>query len=90
MAILRHTAGPLRAVQCARTARLATTGRAFTTTAPRQGGGGGDHYDPPSGWLWGIKPGEKPEPEGWEWPMALMFGGIVAAGVALAFKPDTS
>ncbi|KAK5145789.1 hypothetical protein LTR04_001212, partial [Oleoguttula sp. CCFEE 6159] len=25
-----------------------------------------EHYDPPAGWLWGIKPGEKYEKEGWE------------------------
>ncbi|ESZ93992.1 hypothetical protein SBOR_5633 [Sclerotinia borealis F-4128] len=24
----------------------------------------GDHYDPPSGWLFGVKPGEKVEKEG--------------------------
>lgn len=25
-----------------------------------------DHYDPPGGWLFGVKPGEKYENEGWE------------------------
>ncbi|RMZ78216.1 hypothetical protein DV738_g4074, partial [Chaetothyriales sp. CBS 135597] len=25
-----------------------------------------DHYDPPGGWLWGVRPGEKYEKEGWE------------------------
>lgn len=52
----------------------------------------GDHYDPPSGWLWGIKPGgEKVEKEGWEtiWYWGF-FGGLGAAVVAYAFKPDTS
>lgn len=62
-------------------------------TTRRQGGGGDHHesqFDPPSGWLWGIKPGEKAETEGWEWPTYLMMGSIVATGIALAFKPDTS
>ncbi|UKZ79717.1 hypothetical protein TrVFT333_007477 [Trichoderma virens FT-333] len=45
---------------------------------------------PPGGWLWGIKPGEKPEPEGWEWPMYLFGASLLVTGVALAFKPDTS
>jgi hypothetical protein len=50
-----------------------------------------DHYDPPSGWLWGIKPGEKPEKEGWENIYIYgMFGSLGLAAVAYAFKPDTS
>jgi len=49
------------------------------------------HYDPPGGWLWGIKPGEKQEKEGWEniWIYGF-FGGTAVAAVAFAFKPDTS
>ncbi len=58
-----------------------------------EGGGHGheSHYDPPSGWLWGIKPGEKVEKEGWEnvWIWGF-FGSIGAAVVAWGFKPDTS
>ncbi|KAK3191430.1 hypothetical protein K4F52_002641 [Lecanicillium sp. MT-2017a] len=87
MAIIRHTIAPLRAVRCARQPAM----RSFSVTARRQGGGGGEsQFDPPSGWLWGIKPGEKAEPEGWEWPMYIFCGSLVVAGVALAFKPDTS
>jgi hypothetical protein len=50
-----------------------------------------DHYDPPSGWLWGVKPGEKYQKEGWEtiW-MWGFFGSLGLAVVAYAFKPDTS
>jgi len=50
-----------------------------------------DHYDPPSGWLFGVKPGEKPEKEGWEtiWVWGF-FGSLGLAAVAYAFKPDTS
>lgn len=49
------------------------------------------HYDPPTGWFLGVPPGEKPLKEGWEgifyWGF---FGGLFAAGVAYAYKPDTS
>ncbi|KAK0117534.1 hypothetical protein ONS95_011874 [Cadophora gregata] len=50
-----------------------------------------DHYDPPTGWLFGVKPGEKAEKEGWEnvW-MYGFFGSLAAGTVAYAFKPDTS
>lgn len=50
-----------------------------------------DHYDPPSGWLWGLKPGEKAEKEGWETVWVWGFFGSLGLGVvAYAFKPDTS
>jgi hypothetical protein len=50
-----------------------------------------DHYDPPTGWLWGVKPGEKYVREGWEGPFFIGFvGALVAAGIAYAYKPDTS
>lgn len=87
MAILRHSIAPLRAVRCTRQPVAAM--RTFSVSANRRGGGGESQFDPPTGWLWGIKPGEKPEPEGWEWPMYLFCGSLVVTGVALAFKPDT-
>ncbi|KAG5974096.1 hypothetical protein E4U55_000121 [Claviceps digitariae] len=89
MAIIRTTVAPLRAVRCA---RQPFTKRCLSVSIRRQGGGHGNEsqFDPPTGWLWGIKPGEKPEPEGWEWPMYIFCGSLVATGVALAFKPDTS
>jgi hypothetical protein len=91
MAPLRHAA--VRSVRCLRqpvtTTTTLTSTRNLSITARRQGGGG-SHFDPPTGWLWGIKPGEKPEPEGWEWPMYLFCGSLVLTGVALAFKPDTT
>ena len=50
-----------------------------------------DMYDPPTGWLFGVPPGEKPKKEGWE---TISYIGIVGvlfgAGVAYAYKPDTS
>jgi hypothetical protein len=54
-------------------------------------GGHGDHYDPPGGWLWGLRPGEKYEKEGWEGLFYYGFyGSFVVAAVAYAFKPDTT
>jgi hypothetical protein len=54
-------------------------------------GGHGDHYDPPGGWLWGLRPGEKYEKEGWEGLFYYGFyGSFIVAAVAYAFKPDTS
>lgn len=89
MAILRHTVAPLRAVRCSR--KPLASARSLSMTTRRQGGHGGEsQFEPPSGWLWGVKPGEKPEPEGWEWPMYLFGASLLVTGVALAFKPDTS
>lgn len=49
-----------------------------------------DHFDPPGGWLWGIRPGEKAEKEGWE-PFAYIFvGAWVVAVAAYTLKEDTS
>lgn len=49
-----------------------------------------DHYDPPGGWLWGIKPGEKYEKEGWENVWYYGFFGSMAFGViGYCYKPDT-
>lgn len=54
------------------------------------GGGHEDHYDPPGGWLWGVRPGEKAEKEGWE-PYAWAFVGLwVVAVAAYTMKEDTS
>ena len=49
------------------------------------------HYDPPTGWLWGLPPGVKYEKEGWEgWMYYGFLGSLFVGGVAYAFKPDTS
>ncbi|KAK2750818.1 hypothetical protein FQN55_001830 [Onygenales sp. PD_40] len=64
----------------------------FSTQSPlRSAGSHGDHYDPPTGWLWQVKPGHKYIPEGWEtlWTYGFV-GSLVVAGIAYAFKPDTS
>lgn len=90
MALFRRAAAPLRAVRCGR--QPLGPRACFSQTSTRQGGGHRNEpqYDPPSGWLFGIKPGEKPELEGWEWPMALFGFTLAATVVALAFKPDTT
>lgn len=63
--------------------------RFFSTTARRQGGGG-MQYDPPTGWLWGVRPGEKYQNEGWEGPFFYGFwGSIIVFAIAYAWKPDT-
>lgn len=51
----------------------------------------GDHYDPPTGWLFGVKPGQKYVKEGWEniWYYGFI-GSLLVAGVAYVYKPDTS
>ncbi|KAH9885524.1 ESSS subunit of NADH:ubiquinone oxidoreductase-domain-containing protein [Xylariomycetidae sp. FL2044] len=64
--------------------------RSFAATA-RQSASHGPQYDPPSGWLFGVKPGEKYQREGWEIPFFYGFcGTIVLTAVAYGFKPDTS
>jgi hypothetical protein len=65
--------------------------RAFSQSVTKKSGGGHEsHFDPPSGWLWGVKPGEKYEKEGWEgiWYYGF-FGCMAFLVVGYAFKPDT-
>jgi hypothetical protein len=70
--------------------------RRFSTTLRRRGGGGGgagheSHYDPPTGWFLNTPPGETAKKEGWEGIMYWgFFGSLMVAGVAYAYKPDTS
>jgi len=66
--------------------------REFSSTQSKKGEHAQEsHYDPPTGWLWGVKPGEKVEKEGWENVFFYgFFGSLGLATVAYAFKPDTS
>lgn len=48
------------------------------------------HFDPPSGWLWGIRPGEKYEKEGWEGLAWVFVGSWVVAIALYTMKEDTS
>lgn len=66
------------------------TTRSFSVTQRRKAGGAPE-YDPPTGWLFGVRPGEKYKKEGWEELMFYGFGGsLVLFAIACAFKPDTS
>ncbi|KFZ16849.1 hypothetical protein V501_02036, partial [Pseudogymnoascus sp. VKM F-4519 (FW-2642)] len=51
----RCTLKPLRT---AATAGKTTTRALSATTRTRAAAEGESHYDPPTGWLWGVKPGE--------------------------------
>lgn len=67
------------------------TSRAFSTRGSLRAADHGNHYDPPGGWLFGVKPGQKYVKEGWENIFYFGFiGSLVAAGIAYVFKPDTS
>lgn len=66
--------------------------RPLSSTAVRSAGDHAheDHYDPPGGWLFGVKPGEKYENEGWENVWFYGFFGTMAFGViGYCYKPDT-
>ncbi|KAI1343056.1 ESSS subunit of NADH:ubiquinone oxidoreductase-domain-containing protein [Xylariaceae sp. FL0016] len=68
----------------------ATAARQFSASA-RTSASHGPQYDPPTGWLFGVKPGEKYQNEGWEKPFFYGFcGSLLLAGVAYGYKPDTS
>jgi hypothetical protein len=72
-------------------AALTPASRPFSSTARNASDSHGPTYDPPSGWLFGVKPGEKYQKEGWEGIMFYGFcGSFVVFAIALAFKPDTS
>jgi hypothetical protein len=93
MSLLR-SATALRALRTVRPTPAAISSRPFSLTSRRQGGDSHHNespFDPPSGWLWGDRPGEKYEKEGWENIMYYMFvPSLVITGVIMAFKPDTS
>ncbi|KAI8942764.1 hypothetical protein NX059_000808 [Plenodomus lindquistii] len=82
----------LRATRALRTLPLRTAAPLRTFSQSPIVKGGHEHsYDPPTGWLFGVKPGEQYEKEGWEGIMFWGFGGSFAfAIIAYAFKPDTS
>lgn len=68
----------------------ASTRHLSVTPLRRSDDSHGSHYDAPSGWLWGVPPGQKAEKEGWEGIWTYGFYGTIALGViAYAFKPDS-
>jgi hypothetical protein len=93
MPLLRPTTALRASRTLTSTSSLVPTARPLSTTTKLAAADHAheDHYDPPSGWLWGVKPGEKYQKEGWEgiW-MWGFFGSLGLGVVAYAFKPDTS
>mmetsp|Transcript_9648 Transcript_9648/g.21960 ORF Transcript_9648/g.21960 Transcript_9648/m.21960 type:complete len:133 (+) Transcript_9648:46-444(+) len=67
--------------------------RSISTTSPLKGAApGGQHHaaDEPNGWLFGVKPGEKPEAEGWEYISYGVVGGFIVLMIAASYRPKTS
>ncbi|KAI6368936.1 hypothetical protein MCOR25_004540 [Pyricularia grisea] len=80
----------IRPSMALRALRQTTQTRTLSTT-PRRLASHGPEYDPPTGWLFGVKPGEKYQKEGWENIMYIgFFGSFAVFTVAMCFKPDTS
>lgn len=78
----RTTAGAIAAT--------ASRARFLSATPSPRGGGHDSHYDAPAGWLFGVKPGEKYEKEGWENVTYYAFLPLMVGFVGVyAFKPDT-
>lgn len=85
------TAAPARAITLSHRAATASSVRSFSSTSKHNSDDHGQHYDPPSGWLWGAKPGEEVKKEAWENVFIYgMFGALGVTAVLYAFKPDTS
>jgi len=93
MPLIRPTAFSSRAIQSAvaSTPRSIVARRALSTTQQLRGGAShDDHFDPPGGVLFGVKPGEKYQEEGWERIFYWGFFGSMAFGIiGYAYKPDT-
>lgn len=88
-AIRPSAAAAVRAARIAMTSSTASSSRTFSTSKAKLAGL--PQYDPPTGWLFGVKPGEKYQKEGWENLFFYGFCGSLAIfTVAYAFKPDTS
>ncbi|KAI9790252.1 MAG: hypothetical protein M1816_005277 [Peltula sp. TS41687] len=68
-----------------------TTTTTTTTSSPAPIDHHESHYDPPTGNLFNVPPGQKYEKEGWEniWYWGF-YGSLGLAAVAYAFKPDSS
>lgn len=80
-----------RALPSAAVARTIAARRPLSASSQlRSAESHGDHYDPPGGWLFGVKPGEKYQSEGWENIFYWGFFGSMAFGViGYCYKPDT-
>lgn len=82
---------PMRALQWSAAPRSIVVSRPLSSTSQlRSAESHGDHYNPPGGWLFGVKPGERQENEGWEKVFYWGFFGSMAFGViGYCYKPDT-
>lgn len=80
-----------RALQLSAAPRSIAAHRPLSSTSQlRSAESHGDHYNPPGGWLFGVKHGEKYENEGWEKVFYWGFFGSMAFGViGYCYKPDT-
>ncbi|KAK1149499.1 hypothetical protein N8T08_005048 [Aspergillus melleus] len=77
------SARPLTHTLRARALRTPRNAQGFSTRSQLRAADHGDHYDPPTGWLFGVKPGQKYQKEGWETMWYYGFiGSLLAAGVA--------
>lgn len=89
--ILRPGVASALARAATRSARVQSTRPQQFSTSAAARASHGSQYDPPTGWLFGVKPGEKYKPEGWENLFFYGFCGSLAVfAVVYAFKPDTS
>jgi hypothetical protein len=90
MSSIRPSVAGALARAATRATRVQSTRQQFSTSGAVRASHG-SQYDPPTGWLFGVKPGEKYKPEGWENLFFYGFCGSLAVfAVAYAFKPDTS
>lgn len=88
---IRPTGAALRAVTTRRSAGAAALQRSPFSSTSHKAASHGSQYDPPTGWLFGVKPGEKYKNEGWEKPFFWGFcGSLIVFALAWPFKPDTS
>lgn len=98
MPIMRPSALSSRALRLTsatttlRTVTASQLRQSLSTSQSRRSAEGSheDHYDAPGGWLFGVKPGEKYQSEGWENLWFYGFFGSLAFGViGYCYKPDT-
>jgi len=84
----------LRSAQGTTTTMTAQPARArlLSSSAPARAAHGKEsRFDEPTGWLWGVRPGEKYQNEGWERPFFWGYcGSLIVFAIVYQFKPDTS
>lgn len=89
MSLLRPTSRIINASR-ARLQIIPNARRSISSTPALRWGAPESHYDPPTGDLFGVKPGEKYENEGWEHVWFYGYYGVLAFGViGYCYKPDT-